>query len=40
MTYTKREAESILYKLDSIGAVYAREYFYAKYYHNTFTYYG
>lgn len=40
MTYTKKEAENILYKLDLIGAIYARDYFYSNYYHNIFTYYG
>ena len=40
MTYTKKEIENILYRLDTIGAIYAREYFYSKYYHNIFTYYG
>lgn len=37
MTYTKKEAENILHKLDLIGAIYARAYFYSKYYHNKFS---
>ena len=40
MTYTKREAENILYKLDLIGAVYARERFFQKHYLGIYTYYG
>lgn len=36
MTYTKKEAENILYKLDTIGAVYARAYFYSKHYYNLY----
>lgn len=40
MTYTRKEAENILYKLDLIGAAHARDYFYRTYYHNIFTYYG
>lgn len=37
MTYTKKEIENILYRLDAIGAIYARDYFYKEYYYNRFT---
>lgn len=36
MTYTRKEVENILYKLDIIGAIYARAYFYNKHYHNLY----